>query len=82
MKAQISIRVRILPDGKTLTIFGREAWAVRHLIDAGDKGVTTIDTPGPRWSSYVFDLKAMGLDIETRNEKQEAPSPAPTLVMS
>jgi hypothetical protein len=30
--------------------------------------VTPIDEPGPRWSAYVFDLRALGVNIETVHE--------------
>ena len=29
---------------------GRDAWALKELVMAGDKGCTPLDTPGPRWS--------------------------------
>lgn len=69
MKTSQILKVQILPDGAVITTTGREAWALRSMINAGSRGVTPIDHPGPRWSSYVFDLKKMGLDIETLHEK-------------
>ncbi len=36
---------------------GREAWALGELVKAGERGCTPIDTPGPRWSDYVFKLR-------------------------
>jgi hypothetical protein len=36
-------------------------------------GCTPIETPGPRWSAYVFDLRGMGLSIETINEPHDGP---------
>jgi hypothetical protein len=32
-----------------------------------------IDHPGPRWSAYVYDLRKMGVDIETINERHGEP---------
>lgn len=52
---------------------GRERWALEHLIASHTKGCTPIDTPGPRWPAYVFDLKAMGVVIETRTESHGGP---------
>ena len=64
------IRVRVRDhDGPVATIRGREAWALTALIAAGERGCTPIDTPGPRWSGYVHDLRKMGVVIETVRER-------------
>jgi hypothetical protein len=47
---------------------GREEWALSHLLSAGDYGCTPIDTPGPRWSDYVFKLRRRGINIATITE--------------
>ncbi|MGX6646467.1 winged helix domain-containing protein [Maricaulaceae bacterium MS644] len=52
---------------------GRDAWALEKLAQAGPKGVTPITTPGPRWSAYVFNLRRLGFNIETRNERHGPP---------
>ncbi|MGJ3232180.1 MAG: winged helix domain-containing protein [Oceanicaulis sp.] len=52
---------------------GRDAWALVKLAEAGPRGVTPIDTPGPRWSAYVFNLKRRGFNIETRHERHGPP---------
>lgn len=52
----------------TVSIKGRRRWALECLIDAGVKGCTPIDTPGPRWSAYTFSLKKSGIQIETNHE--------------
>ena len=56
-----------------IILTGRDAWALQALVHAGAKGVTPIDTPGPRWSGYVFNLRRAGLKIETRHEKHGPP---------
>ncbi len=58
------------PDGSCLQLelSGREEWALSHLIAAGEAGCTPIDTPGPRWSDYVFKLRRRGVDIRTITE--------------
>lgn len=58
---------------KTITVFGRERWALECLVAAGPKGCTPIDRPGPRWSAYVFDLREMGVQIETVREPHGGP---------
>lgn len=56
-----------LKNGKTrlIIVSGRDRWALECLIAAGSKGCTPIDTPGPRWSGYVFNLRALEVPIET-----------------
>ena len=58
---------------KQITVFGRERWALECLLAAGPKGCTPIDRPGPRWSAYVFDLRSMGVAIETIREPHGGP---------
>ena len=68
-KDRLTIKARILPDGLTFAVFGRDAWALSELHGAGQRGCTPIDNPGPRWSAYVHKLKRLhGLSIETLNE--------------
>ncbi len=65
MSARITIR---LPDGSRQTFRGREAWTLRHLLNAGASGLTTLEQPAPRWSHYVFKLRKAGLVISTDRE--------------
>lgn len=65
MSTKIKIR---LPDGSQPSFAGREAWTLRRLVEAGSRGVTTIDHPAPRWSHYVFKLRRAGLTISTEYE--------------
>jgi hypothetical protein len=51
-----------------MNIKGRELWALKELIRAGAHGLTSIESPAPRWSHYIFQLRACGLSIETINE--------------
>ena len=53
----------------TIEAKGRDAWALDRLIEAGLRGCTPITEPAPRWSAYVFNLRALGLEIETIFEK-------------
>lgn len=59
----------------TLDISGRDEWALRQLIAAGQKGCTPIDNPAPRWSAYIHKLRRMGIDIETVDERHGGPFP-------
>lgn len=60
-------------DPRHILISGRVRWALESLMAAGEKGCTPIDTPGPRWSDYVFKLRGEGVQIETVNETHEGP---------
>ena len=65
----LTIRARIgNNDGPVVTVRGREAWA-------GERGCTPIDTPGPRWSGYVHDLRKLGIVIETIHEPHQGAFP-------
>lgn len=65
MSTRITIR---LLDGSRQTFQGREAWTLRHLLNAGSSGITTLEQPAPRWSHYVFKLRKAGLVISTDRE--------------
>ena len=68
------IKIR-LPDGSQQSFVGREAWTLRHLMNAGSTGVTTIDHPAPRWSHYVYKLRKAGLAISTDYEGHKGDFP-------
>jgi len=72
-KNAFTVTVRIEPDGRQMTVKGRDGWALRELIKAGQRGCTPITHPGPRWSAYVFKLRAMGFVVETINEAHDGP---------
>ncbi|OYW29128.1 MAG: hypothetical protein B7Z44_05745, partial [Caulobacter sp. 12-67-6] len=40
--------LRVANDVQILDLKGREEWALSHLLAAGSRGCTPIDTPGPR----------------------------------
>ena len=75
MDAPITITIETeTGQGKAVLFYsGRNAWALSKLIDAGEKGCTPIDTPGPRWSAYVHNLRGDGLHIETLSEAHGGP---------
>lgn len=52
---------------------GRDRWALENLMAAGARGCTPIDHPGPRWSAYVFKLRALGVAIKTLHEEHGEP---------
>ncbi|MCO6409049.1 winged helix domain-containing protein [Hoeflea alexandrii] len=72
---KLSVQFRIEPDGQMQIAKGRDAWALLKLEKAGESGCTPITTPGPRWSAYVFNLRGMGLIIETIYESHDGPFP-------
>lgn len=71
--AKLHVLARIEPDGAVHDVVGRDAWALKNLMDAGKRGCTPIDHPGPRWSHYVFKLRRAGFIIETIHEDHSGP---------
>lgn len=69
------ITIERLDSGSRLCFSGRAAWALRHLINAGIRGLTTIDHPAPRWSHYIFLLRKAGLSISTDYEGHKGEFP-------
>jgi hypothetical protein len=55
------------------TALGRVRWMLESLIEAGPKGVTPIDHPGPRFSAYVHSIRQLGVEIETIHEAHGGP---------
>ncbi|MDX0911939.1 hypothetical protein GOL41_17385 [Sinorhizobium medicae] len=65
-----NIRVNILNDnnepcGFPVTFVGREAYTLRKLIDAGERGISSIDQVGIRLSHYVLKIRRAGITVET-----------------
>jgi len=52
-------------DAPVIEVAGRQEWALKQLIEAGETGCTSVTNSGPRWSSYVHRLRSKGLIIET-----------------
>ena len=73
MRNVTQLTFRIPGDSRARIVRGRFAWALAALIEAGERGVTPIDRPAPRWSHYVLILRRAGLAIETIEEKHGGP---------
>jgi hypothetical protein len=58
-----------------ILISGRVRWALDQLLKAGTTGCKPIHNPAPRWSAYIFDLRGMGVEIETVTETHEGDFP-------
>ncbi len=58
-----------------VTLRGRNAWALRQLIQAGTAGCTPVSNPAPRWSGYVHNIRGAGIAVETVHERHEGPYP-------
>lgn len=54
-----------------IVVKGRDRWALEQLRRAGARGCTPIDNPAPRWSAYVFNLRELGVEIETLHEPHD-----------
>ncbi len=77
MSTNFRVAAHILEPGneRTLTFFGRDAWALCELVQAGLDGITPITHPAPRWSAYVFNLRTEGISIETVHERHAGAFP-------
>lgn len=65
----VKLQVRVGgAEGRTVIARGRDAWALDALLRAGERGVTPIERPAPRWSHYIFKLRRAGLVVETIDE--------------
>lgn len=64
-------------NGETFQIIvsGRDRWALEELRKAKAKGCTPSDNPAPRWSAYVFNIRELGVEIETITEPHEGEFP-------
>jgi hypothetical protein len=51
-----------------ILISGRVRWALDQLLKAGTTGCKPIHNPAPRWSAYIFELRGMGVEVETITE--------------
>lgn len=69
MRNPKSVTYRTAPEAPCMTATGRDAFALLALWKAGEKGVTPIDNPAPRWSGYIHNLRRAGVLIETVHEK-------------
>jgi hypothetical protein len=58
-----------------IVVSGRVQWALNELCRAGSVGCTPIHNPAPRWAAYVYDLREMGVEIETITETHQGEFP-------
>jgi hypothetical protein len=72
---KIRVTLSLSEQSRTFDFKGRLGWAMVQLAEAGAKGVTPISRPAPRWSGYVFDLRELGIPIETIMEPHEGNYP-------
>lgn len=71
--SKVSLTARTLPDGYAFTATGRTAETLLSLIEAGPRGITSLEAFQAGWAvrlaAYVHRLRSdCGLAIETRLE--------------
>lgn len=76
---KLSVSVRLQPVGNVVVIKGREAETILALVEAGSRGVTSLDVSRAGWAyrlaAYVHRLKTdYGISIETRRERHDGGS--------
>lgn len=69
--AKLTVKLAI-GDGPAISVSGREAQTIVALVNAGRCGITSLDTFKAGWAvrlgAHVFDLRQMGVPIETTRE--------------
>ena len=64
-----------IANGPEITATGREAQTIVALVQAGAKGITSLETFQAGWAvrlgAYIFDLKAMGVPIRATREPHD-----------
>lgn len=52
---------------------GRDLWALRQLIEAGPRGITSYENAALRLDGNIFSLRQMGFQIDTEMEPDGGP---------
>ena len=72
MNAKLAVQFR-LPSGVVREAKGREAETISALVEAGPRGITSLETFRAGWAvrlaAYVKDLRTMGVAIRTTRER-------------
>ncbi len=73
MTDKLTVTARIMSDDRAFTVSGRPAETLLSLLDAGPRGVTSLEAFQAGWAvrlaAYVHRLRSeCGLVIETRRE--------------
>ena len=56
-------------------IGGRDLQTLQALAERSANGLSSLEFPAMRLAAYVFNLRELGLDIETIREKHDGPFP-------
>jgi hypothetical protein len=67
----VELIVKVGEDDRPRVFIGRFAWCLFELVEAGERGVTSLERPAPRWSHYVHRLRRDGMAIETVEENHD-----------
>ncbi len=76
MRGRTQIKVTFqVGDDPAITVTGREAQTILALVEAGTKGITSLETFKAGWAvrlgAYIFDLRGFGVPIETTREPHD-----------
>ena len=70
---KIHVTLNLSERRRTFELKGRLGWTMAQLVDAGQRGVTTIERPALRLAAYVHSLRKLGIPIETEIETHDGP---------
>jgi hypothetical protein len=62
---KIQVTLNLSEQSRTFELKGRLGWAMAQLVEVRLEGLTPMARPAPRWSAYLFDLRELGIPIET-----------------
>ena len=63
-------------------LYGRVAWCLSRLIEAGSSGITAHDFPNARIAAYVLQIRKAGIEVATAYEPNGSEWGALTRAMS
>lgn len=77
-RKRLIVRAKIVENGEPgqpITVVGRDAWCLKELLAAGQRGITSLQNPAPRLGHYIWKLRRFGFAIETIHENHAGDYP-------
>ncbi|WP_347376819.1 hypothetical protein [Ensifer sp. Root1252] len=77
-RKRLLLRAKIVENGEAgqpITVVGRDAWCLKELLAAGQRGITSLQNPAPRLGHYIWKLRRFGFAIETTHENHAGDYP-------
>jgi len=72
---KIHVTLALSEQSRTLELSGRLGWTMAQLVEAGQHGIRTTNSPALRLSAYIHSLSELRVPIETVMENHDGPYP-------